>query len=222
MRLSAVLPPIRMWYNLTLEMMGVTTSGSCLAPAMFLGQSEASKPVVRCLSWRWQSFCQHPAHLLNDAPGRDVPGATIQDVELLAALVGVGVRVGVAVDNLQCPFSVLECHLLVLLLVILLDNLLLAFLAPRGHAIATRLLLLLLTELLCKLLDFSALLCAVAPSVVHWAPQTILITTGGLSQPLVTMWAMAPTGHCRSTSDSWSTSQRLVVAVSLLLLPFVL
>jgi hypothetical protein len=50
----------------------------------------------------------------------------------------------------------------------------------------------LLTELLCKLLDFSALLCAVAPSVVHWAPQTILITTGGLSQPLVTMWAMAP------------------------------
>jgi hypothetical protein len=98
-------------------------------------------------------------------------------------LVGAGVRV--AVDSLQCPFNVLECHLLFLLIVILLGNLLLALLGPRGHAVMAQLLLRLLTKLLHKLLDFPALLCAVAPGVVHWALWTTLVTARGLSGPLV-------------------------------------
>jgi hypothetical protein len=42
MRLNTASPSIKMWYSLTLEMVGETSSGSCLAPAMFLGQSEAT------------------------------------------------------------------------------------------------------------------------------------------------------------------------------------
>jgi hypothetical protein len=102
------------------------------------------------------------AQRVDDAPGRNVPRATIHDVKLLVALIGAGVGVGVAIDGLQCPFGVMECHVLILLLVVLLDNLLLALLAPRGCAVVAWLLLLLLIELLRKLLDFSALLCVVA------------------------------------------------------------
>jgi hypothetical protein len=42
-RFSAAPPSIKMWYNLMLMMVGVTSCGSCPAPAMLLGQSEASK-----------------------------------------------------------------------------------------------------------------------------------------------------------------------------------
>jgi hypothetical protein len=94
-------------------------------------------------------------------------------VELLATLVGAGVGVGVAVDGLEHPFGVL-------------DDLLYALPLPRGCAVAARLLLLLLMELLCKLLDFLAPLHVVAPRVVYQAPWTTLITTGGLPRPLVT------------------------------------
>jgi hypothetical protein len=34
-----------MWYSLMLEMVGETSSGSCTAPAMLLGQSEVSNPI---------------------------------------------------------------------------------------------------------------------------------------------------------------------------------
>jgi hypothetical protein len=40
-RLRAAPPSIKTWYSLTLEMVRETSSGSCLAPAMLLGQSEA-------------------------------------------------------------------------------------------------------------------------------------------------------------------------------------
>jgi hypothetical protein len=146
--------------------------------------------VVRHHSWRWRSCCHRSAQHVDDVPGRDVPGVTVHDVELLAVLIGAGVRVGVAIDGLQCPFGILEHHLLVLLLVVLLDNLLLALLVPRGCAIAVRLLFLLLVELLCKLLDFPALLRAVALGVVHWALWTALITARGLSRPLVSTLEM--------------------------------
>jgi hypothetical protein len=43
MRFSATPPSIRMWYSLMLMMVGETSSGSYLTPAMLLGQSEASK-----------------------------------------------------------------------------------------------------------------------------------------------------------------------------------
>jgi hypothetical protein len=41
MRLSAAPPSIKTWYNLTLAMVGETSSESCPAPAILLGQSEA-------------------------------------------------------------------------------------------------------------------------------------------------------------------------------------
>jgi hypothetical protein len=42
-RFSASPPSIRTWYNLMLTMVGETSSGSCPALAMLLGQLEASK-----------------------------------------------------------------------------------------------------------------------------------------------------------------------------------
>jgi hypothetical protein len=45
MRLRAAPPSIKMWYNLTLVMVGETSSGSCPVPTMLLGQSEASNPI---------------------------------------------------------------------------------------------------------------------------------------------------------------------------------
>jgi hypothetical protein len=45
MRLSAAPPSIKTWYNLTLAMVGETSSGSYPTPAMLLEQSEASNPI---------------------------------------------------------------------------------------------------------------------------------------------------------------------------------
>jgi hypothetical protein len=133
------------------------------------------------------------------------------------AIIGAGVRVGVVIDDLERPLGVLELHLL--LLVALGGNLLLALPLPRRRAITTRLLLLLLAELLHELLDLPALLRALAPRVVYRAPWAALLTTGGLPRPLVASWATAPTSHYSSSGGSGSTNQWLVVvAVSLLLL----
>jgi hypothetical protein len=44
-RLSAAPLSIKTWYSLMLTMDGETSSGSCSAPTMLLGQSEASKPI---------------------------------------------------------------------------------------------------------------------------------------------------------------------------------
>jgi hypothetical protein len=60
-------------------------------------------------------------------------------MELLAAFVGAIVGVGVAVDDLEHSFGILEWHLIILLLVILLDNLLLALPLPRKCAIMAQL-----------------------------------------------------------------------------------
>jgi hypothetical protein len=43
MRLRAAPLSIRTWYNLMLVMVGETSSGSCPAPAMLLGQSVTLK-----------------------------------------------------------------------------------------------------------------------------------------------------------------------------------
>jgi hypothetical protein len=45
MKLRDAPPSIRMWYNLTLAMVGETSSESYPAPTMVLGQSEASNPI---------------------------------------------------------------------------------------------------------------------------------------------------------------------------------
>jgi hypothetical protein len=75
-------------------------------------------------------------------------------MEHLAALIDGGVRV--AIDNLECPLSVLERHLLIL--VALRDDLLLALSVSGRCVIVVQLQLLLLTEPLCKLLDLPTLL----------------------------------------------------------------
>jgi hypothetical protein len=87
---------------------------------------------------------------------KNVIAAAVLDVELLAALIVAGVRVRVAVDGLEHPLGILELHLH--LLVTLGGNLMLAFPLPRRRAVAAQLLLLLLSKLLCELLDLPALL----------------------------------------------------------------
>jgi hypothetical protein len=151
---------------------------------------------------------------LDDALGRDIPGAIVDDVELLAPLLVAGLRVRVVVDDLDHPLGILELHLL--LVIALTGNVLLAFPLVGRHAIMTGLLLLLLTELLCKLVDLLALLGAVRPRVVHRAQWPTLISAGGLAQWLVTAWASAPTSRFYDSSGSGSAYQQLVV-VGLLL-----
>jgi hypothetical protein len=115
-------------------------------------------------------------------------------------LIIAGVGVGVAVDGLELHLGVLELHLLLLVTL-------------GRHAVAAWLLLLLLTELLQKLFDIPAILCAIAPRVVHQKPQTTLITAGGLPQLHVASWAMTPTNRCSSRSGNGSSVLWLVVVV---------
>jgi hypothetical protein len=46
-------PSTRTWYNLMLAMVGDTSSGSCLASDMFLGQSEKSKMIDISIHLWW-------------------------------------------------------------------------------------------------------------------------------------------------------------------------
>jgi hypothetical protein len=108
----------------------------------------------------------------------DVPGATVDDVELLVPLVITGHGVGVAVDDLDRPLGVLELHRLLTIAVT--SNMLHAFLLSGRHVIVMGLLLLLLAELLCKLLDLRTLLGTVAPRVVHRASRPTLVAARGL------------------------------------------
>jgi hypothetical protein len=55
MRLRAVPPSIRMWYGLTLVMVGEMTSGSDPAPAIFLAQSEALNAIDVSMHLWWGS-----------------------------------------------------------------------------------------------------------------------------------------------------------------------
>jgi hypothetical protein len=130
MRLKTTPLSIRTWYNMTLVMVGEPTSGSYLAPTIFLGAVRGVEPdrqlhplVMGRHSRRGRSCCHRSTQYLDDAPGLDVLGAVVHDVELLAALIGAGVRV--AIDSLEHPLGILELHLL--LLVALEGSLLLAF-----------------------------------------------------------------------------------------------
>jgi hypothetical protein len=75
-------------------------------------------------------------------------------VEHLAALVVTGLRVGVAIDGLQCPLGILKLHLCVFLLLGV--HLLLA-LPLAGRCTILALLLHLFAELFSELLDLPAL-----------------------------------------------------------------
>jgi hypothetical protein len=160
--------------------------------------------------------CHRLAQRLGDTPGRDVLGATVDDVELLEVLSITGLRVEVAVDDLDLPLGALELDLL--LVIALTGNVLLAILLAWRHTNAARLLVLLLVDLLPKLLDLPALLGVGTPQVVHQAPRPALVAAGGLAQLLVVVWAVAPTNRCCDNSSSGSTCHQLVVVVGLLLL----
>jgi hypothetical protein len=101
---------------------------------------------------------------LDDAPGRDIPRTSEHDVERLTSFVVAGLRVRVAIYDLQCPPVILELHLYVLLL-LQIDSLFALPLVGRP-AILERLLHL-LVELFCELLDLPALQHAMAHGVVH-------------------------------------------------------
>jgi hypothetical protein len=139
----------------------------------------------------WRSGCHHPVQCLDDAPGCDIPGVTVHDVQLLVALVVAGFRVRVVVDYLDRPLGVMELHLL--LIVTLVSHLLLAFPLTGRHAVTMWLHLLLLAELLHELLNLSALLGIMALGLVHRAPRPTLVAAGELARSLVTAWAAAAT-----------------------------
>jgi hypothetical protein len=96
-------------------------------------------------------------------------------MEHLAALVVTGLRVGVAIDELQCPPGILELHLYVFLL--LWVHFLFAFPLAGRHTILA-LVLHLFTELFHELLDLSALRRAMVHGVVHRALHAAVIVIG--------------------------------------------
>jgi hypothetical protein len=122
LRLRATPPSIRTWYSLTLVMVGETSSGSCQAPALLLGQSEASNPIgvsthLRCgvafgarataaisrckvLMTHLYVMAQEPLNMT---------------WSFLRRSLSLGLRVGVAIDSLQCPLGILELHLCIFL-----------------------------------------------------------------------------------------------------------
>jgi hypothetical protein len=52
----------------------------------------------------------------DDAPGCVVPRTFEHDMECLAALIVIGLRVKVDIDGLQCPPGILKLHLYIFLL----------------------------------------------------------------------------------------------------------
>jgi hypothetical protein len=112
MRLRDAPPSTIMWYNLTLAMAGETSSWSCLAPAMFLGQSEVLKLIDVSIHLWWGAVVRRrcsrphrPAQCLDDSPGHDVLGAPVHHMERLAMLVSAGV--GVVVGHLCLTLGIL-------------------------------------------------------------------------------------------------------------------
>jgi hypothetical protein len=96
-------------------------------------------------------------------------------VECLVVLVVAGLRVGVAIDGLQCPPGSLELYLYVFLL--LQVNFLFALLLVGRRAVLA-LLLHLFTELFCELLHLPALQRGMAHEVVHRALRAAVIVIG--------------------------------------------
>jgi hypothetical protein len=125
-------------------------------------------------------------------------------MERLATLIGAGVGVGVAIDDLQCHLGVLELHLFIL--VLLQIHLLFALPLVGRCVVLVWQLLLLLAELLCKLLDLLALISVVPLGVMHRPSRATIVTTRRLMGVFVATWAMAPTSRCSCSSgcpDQW-------------------
>jgi hypothetical protein len=170
MRLKDVPPSIKTWYSLTLEMVGETSSGSWPALAMLSRQSEESNPIrvsthLRCgAAFGVGAAAATSRRSLDDTPRGDGPGTSKHDVERLAALVVTGLRVGVAIDGLQCPLGILKLHICVFLLLGV--QLLLALLLA-GRRTILALLLHHFVELFRELLDLPALRCVCRLSARH-------------------------------------------------------
>jgi hypothetical protein len=168
---------------------------------------------VRSCSRRQSHRRNLPAQGLDDTPGRDGPGASEHDVERFATLIVTGLRVGVAIDGLQCPLCILKLHLYVFLLLGV--HLLLA-LPLMGRRAILALLLHLFTELFCDLLDLSALRHGMTRRVVHRALRAAVVAIGRLTGAFVpSRTATAPT-HRYSCGGGRSV-QRLVAASLLLI-----
>jgi hypothetical protein len=134
-------------------------------------------------------------------------------MECLATLIIAGLGVGVAIDGLHLPFSVLERHLFVLVLLEI--HLLFALSLAGWRAFLVRLLLL-FAELFPELLDLPALTRAMACRVMHRASGITVVATERLMGALVASFASAST--YRRGYSYGGTSQRLVFAADLLLL----
>jgi hypothetical protein len=96
-------------------------------------------------------------------------------MERLAVLVVAGLRVGMAIDILQCPLGILKLYLYVFLL--LWVHFLFALPLVGRHSILA-LLLHLLAELICELFYLPALRCTMVRGVVHQVLCTIIIAIG--------------------------------------------
>jgi hypothetical protein len=111
-------------------------------------------------------------------------------------LIAAGLRVGVAIDRLQCPFGILELHFLLLPFAYLLLPLPLV----GGCAILARLLLHLFAELFRELLDLLALRHGMPRGVMYQALRTALVTVGQLAGALVA--SLATPAPIRRYGDS--------------------
>jgi hypothetical protein len=161
---------------------------------------------VRCLFRRPSRRRDIPAQGLDDTPGCDSPGASEHDVEHLVALIVTVLRVGVAIDGLQCPLGILKLHLCVFHQ----DVALALPLAGRRAILA---LLHLFAELFHELLDLPALCRGMARRAVHRALRATIVAIGWLTRAFATM---APTRRC--SCGGGCPGQRLVAASLLLLL----
>jgi hypothetical protein len=99
------------------------------------------------------------------------------------ALIIAGLRVGAAIDGLQCPPGILELHIYAFLL--LWVRFLFA-LPLAGRCAILALLLHLIAELFCELLDLPAFQCGMARGVVHRALHAAVITIGQLMGAFIT------------------------------------
>jgi hypothetical protein len=110
-------------------------------------------------------------------------------------LVVTGLRVGVAIDGLQCPLGILKLHLCVFLLLGV--HLLLVLPLAGRRAIVALLLLHLFAKLFCELLDLPVLRRGMVHGVVYWALRATIVAIGRLTEAFVASWpATAPTRHC--------------------------
>jgi hypothetical protein len=131
-------------------------------------------------------------------------------------LVVIGLRVGVAIDGLQCPLGILKLHLCVFLLLGV--DLLLALPLVGWRAILA--LLHLFMELFREFLDLPTLHRGMARGVVHRALRATVVAIGWLTGAFVTSrTTTAPTRRCSCSSGRPASGWLPPAFFFLLLLP---